>query len=227
MLADFQYQNIDARRYQIGEGASGGLAGALISNIQKPPNTANHRCHSLNKQLADTRFGRFLNAADSRAHQVFLAKLPPINANLAHFVHSLYELDFLCQLENKIVVLPVTGTHFFMKPLQVKNVLFHELSLKLQVQQSNAQITTVIDPEKYHRVATPLRVARTVARQGGGVALSRHAERDLSVSALGECGIRWQLLLDFRCVNLPTPIYQLPEFELQAESTMLKADLQS
>jgi len=66
--ADFQYQNISAMgeptATQIGEGASGGLAGALISKIQKTQNTANLGGYSHAKQLADTRFVRFLNAAD-------------------------------------------------------------------------------------------------------------------------------------------------------------------
>ncbi len=52
---------------QIGEGASGGLAGALISKIQKTQNTANLGGYSHAKQLADTRFVRFLNAADNLA----------------------------------------------------------------------------------------------------------------------------------------------------------------
>jgi hypothetical protein len=67
--ADFQYQNISAMgeptATQIGEGASGGLAGALISKIQKTQITAILGGYSHAKQLADTRFVRFLNAADT------------------------------------------------------------------------------------------------------------------------------------------------------------------
>ena len=67
--ADIQYQNTSVMGEptvtQIGGGASGGLAGALI-DFKKPKNTANRWGHSHAKQLADTRFARYLNAADRR-----------------------------------------------------------------------------------------------------------------------------------------------------------------